>query len=494
MANSTYLLSIDQGTTSSRAIVFDTTGQVIFTAQQEFPQIYPQDGWVEHDPEQIWSTTVSVVKQALAEMAKRGETISAIGITNQRETTLVWDKQTGEPIYNAIVWQDRRTADACDALKSSVDEQWLQNQSGLLLDPYFSATKIAWILDNVPGARARANRGELAFGTVDTFLIWRLTEGQQFVTDITNACRTNLLNIHSKTWDETLLNLFNVPSAILPEIKECAADFGVTSKNVLGETIPILGVAGDQQAATIGQCCFQPGTIKSTYGTGCFMVINTGDQPVVSKNRLLTTIAYTIHGKTHYAIEGSIFVAGAAVQWLRDSLGIIDNASDTEALARSEPTNDGIYFVPALTGLGAPHWRPDARGAIIGITRATTPAHFARAALESVCYQTLDIVTALHKDGITAERIRVDGGMVANDWLMQFLADIIDVVVDRPKVLETTALGVAYLAGLQLGVYASLSDLTNNWQQDKLFKPTMNDTTRNNNIAGWQQAINRVLL
>jgi len=493
MNNSTYLLALDQGTTSSRAIIFDDSGNIVHVAQQEFPQLYPDDGWVEHDPEAIWASTLKVTQEAIAVAGESGKKIAAIGITNQRETTLVWDRKTGKPIYNAIVWQDRRTTDACRQLKRNYPESDIQQRSGLLLDPYFSATKVSWILDHVSGARQKAERGELAFGTVDTFLIWRLTGGKRFVTDITNASRTNLYNISKQQWDEELLRIFNVPEQVLPEVLDCTADFGNTDQAVLGQVIPILGVAGDQQAATVGQCCFTPGTIKSTYGTGCFLVVNTGEQPVLSQNRLLTTVAYRIKGQTHYAMEGSIFVAGAAVQWMRDNISIIDKASETQQLAESINDNEGVYFVPALTGMGAPYWNPEARGAIFGLTRATGPAQLARAALESVCYQTYDLVEAVKEDGIEASRIRVDGGMVANDWVNQFLADTLAAEVDRPKILETTALGAAYLAGLQLGVYSSLEALSANWQRDQIFTPGMSDTVRKKNVAGWRKAVTAVL-
>ncbi|WP_317932691.1 glycerol kinase GlpK [Halioxenophilus sp. WMMB6] len=493
MNKHTYLLAIDQGTTSSRAIVFDEAGTIVALAQQEFAQHYPADGWVEHEPQAIWQSTLAVVNEALRTVRSGGGSVAAIGITNQRETTLVWDKQTGEPIYNAIVWQDRRTSSLCQRLKTEVDEREVQQRSGLLLDPYFSATKVAWILDQVPGARARAERGELAFGTVDSYLIWRLTGGRNFVTDVTNASRTNLFNIHSQTWDDELLALFRVPRAMLPEVLDCTAEFGITERELLGDAIPILGVAGDQQAATVGQCCFTPGTVKSTYGTGCFLVMNTGEQAVLSNNRLLTTIAYRIGGTTHYALEGSIFVAGAGVQWLRDNLGVVKSAAETEALAAGLASNEGVYFVPALTGLGAPHWQPDARGALFGLTRATGPAHLARAALEAVCYQTYDLVRAIQEDGIACEGLRVDGGMVANNWLMQFLADTLNAPVLRPKVLETTALGAAYLAGLQMGLYRSLEDLNGQWQRQQEFKPAMALELRDANLSGWQRAMAQVI-
>ncbi|BFM07859.1 glycerol kinase GlpK [Halioxenophilus aromaticivorans] len=490
---STYIVALDQGTTSSRAIVFDEHGAILFTAQQEFAQIYPADGWVEHNPEEIWQTALAVTKEACDWVKERGSTVAAIGITNQRETTLVWDKNTGEPVYNAIVWQDRRTAKFCRDLKQEYSEQDLQARTGLLLDPYFSATKITWILDNVAGAREKAEQGELLFGTVDSFLIWRLTEGKSFVTDITNASRTNLFNIVKKQWDDDLLALFKVPASMLPKVLDCTADFGTASETLLGQAVPILGVAGDQQAATVGQCCFEPGSIKSTYGTGCFVVVNTGETMVTSNNRLLTTVAYSIKGTTHYAVEGSIFVAGAAVQWMRDNLSIIDNASETQRLAQSINSNQGVYFVPALTGLGAPHWNPDARGAIFGLTRATGPAQLARAALESVVYQTYDLLQAVREDGIAINNLRVDGGMVANDWLNQCLANILNLEVDRPKVLETTALGAAYLAGLQLGLYQSTSELAERWQKDSEFLPAMEETTREQNLQGWRKAVDAVL-
>lgn len=493
MNSKSYILAIDQGTTSSRAIVFDASGAIAALAQQEFPQVYPHEGWVEHDPEAIWSSVVEVTRQALNKVTELGGRVLAIGITNQRETTLVWDRQTGEVIYNAIVWQDRRTSAECAALKKQTEESFVSERSGLLLDPYFSSTKIAWILDNVTGARAKAQTGKLAFGTIDSFLIWRLTGGQVHATDITNASRTNLFNIHQQQWDDELLRLFNVPKSVLPEVKDCCADFGVTAKELFGQAIPILGVAGDQQAATVGQCCFSPGTVKSTYGTGCFMVLNTGEKAVQSHNRLLTTIAYRCQGVTHYALEGSIFVAGAAIQWLRDNLNLIATARETEALAEQLSHNGGVYFVPALTGMGAPYWDAEARGAIFGLTRGTKPAHFVRAALESVCYQTHDLLTAMREDGMDARRIRVDGGMVANNWLMQFLADTLNAEVDRPTVLETTALGAANLAALQMGWYTSLADMSEKWQQDRLFMPAMDESIRSANIKGWQNAVGRVI-
>ena len=487
------ILAIDQGTTSSRAIVFDPKGQQLAVAQQEFPQHYPDDGWVEHDPEDIWSTTLATAQQAFRQAEGAGNTIVAIGITNQRETTLVWDRETGKPIHNGIVWQDRRTAGVCADLKAQGLEATIQAKTGLLLDPYFSSTKVAWLLDNVDGARAQAEAGALAFGTVDTFLIWRLTGGASHVTDATNACRTNLYNIHDGRWDEALLNAFNVPASVLPTVLDCSADFGTTAASLFGRPLPIYGVAGDQQAATVGQCCFAPGSIKSTYGTGCFVVLNTGTQAVASKNKLLTTIAYQIDGKPTYALEGSIFVAGAAVQWLRDEMGLIKSAEDSEALAAGLDGNAGVYLVPAFTGLGAPHWDPDARGAIFGLTRATGPAEIARATLESVCYQTADLFNAMAQDGVSPSALRVDGGMVANSWLCQFLADVLDLTVDRPEVMETTALGAAYLAGLKAGIYTSLDDVTSQWQRNARFEPKMDAGTRHDLMAGWQKAVSKTL-
>jgi glycerol kinase len=491
MAGKTRILSIDQGTTSSRAIVFDASGKPISTAQKEFGQHYPHDGWVEHDPEEIWSTTLDVCRQAIEGDATP---IAAIGITNQRETTVVWDRSTGKAIYPAIVWQDRRTAELCDRLRAEGHEDRIAEKTGLILDPYFSATKIAWILDDVDGARDKAERGELAFGTIDCFLLWRLTGGRVHATDATNASRTMLFDIHSQSWDEELLDLFRVPRGVLPEVRDCASHFGDTDAQLLGRSIAVTGIAGDQQAAAVGQACFSPGMIKSTYGTGCFVVVNTGSEAVRSRNRLLTTVCYRLDGRVTYALEGSIFVAGAAVQWLRDGIGLIDTASETESLAKSLQDNRGVYLVPAFTGLGAPHWDAHARGGLFGITRDTGVAEIARATVESVCYQTRDLLEAVADDGgdtrLTA--LRVDGGMVANDWLMQFLADIVDLRVERPIVTETTALGAAYLAGVQAGVFDSLDDVTANWQRDRSFEPAMNSTERERLVAGWSRAVSRV--
>ena len=486
-----FILAIDQGTTSSRAIVFDRAGRVVADAQAEFAQHYPHDGWVEHEPEDIWETTLETARKAFAEAEKVGEVV-AIGVTNQRETSIIWDRDSGKPIYNAIVWQDRRTADRCAALKEDGREAHVAARTGLLLDPYFSATKAAWILDHVEGARDRAS--ELAFGTIDTFLIWRLTGGKTHATDATNASRTSLYNIHDNCWDEALLDLFNVPGVILPEVKDSAASFGETDVEIFGRPIPICGVAGDQQAAAFGQACFSAGDVKSTYGTGCFVLVNTGETVVESKNNLLSTIAWRLDGKTTYALEGSIFVAGAAVQWLRDELKIIRDASETQALAESIETNNGVYLVPAFTGLGAPHWAPGARAAVYGLTRGAGRAELARAALEAVVYQTADLITAMAADGAKVRSLRVDGGMVANDWLMQFLSDILDMTVERPKVLETTALGAAAFAGLQAGVYQSVDEIAECRRVDARFQPAMAPVERNQALAGWAKALERTLL
>lgn len=493
MNSNQYILAIDQGTTSSRAIVFDSRAQIIALAQEEFTQHYPKPGWVEHDPEDIWRTVLKTARAAFDEAEGKGARIAAIGITNQRETTILWDRKTGRPLSNAIVWQDRRTSEVCASLKASGFEEEVRMRTGLVLDPYFSATKAAWILDNVEGARARAAKGEIAFGTVDCFLISRLTGGKVHATDATNASRTSLFNIATNEWDEKLLTLFRVPAEILPEVHDCAADYGETDTSLFGRPVPILGVAGDQQAAAIGQACFSPGSIKSTYGTGCFVLVQTGHDIVHSKNNLLSTIAARLDGEISYAVEGSIFVAGAAVQWLRDGLGIIGNAKETETLARSLDGNHGVYLVPAFTGLGAPHWAPEARGAIYGLTRATGPAEFARAALESVVYQTADLLDAIRKDGVAPQALRVDGGMVANDWLMQFLADILAMPVERPKVMETTALGAAFLAGLKAGIYSSTSEISAIWARDARFAPKMKPSEREALLSGWRKAVERTL-
>lgn len=491
-----YVLAIDQGTTSTRAIVFDGEMRIAGAGQKEFKQIYPQSGWVEHDPEEIWDSVVSTIKMAIREAKIAAKDIAALGITNQRETVVVWERESGRAIHNAIVWQDRRTASYCDKLKKQDLEKTFTKKTGLLLDPYFSGTKLSWMLANVKGARARAAKGELCFGTIDTFLIWRLTGGKSFVTDATNASRTLMYNIASNEWDKDLLEILRVPSAMLPEVKDCAADFGVTEPDIFGAAIPILGVAGDQHAATIGQACFEPGMMKSTYGTGCFAVLNTGADMVRSKNRLLTTIAYRLDGETTYALEGSIFIAGAAVQWLRDGLGIIDTASKTGELADAADPSQEVYLVPAFTGLGAPHWDANARGAIFGLTRNSGPKEFARAALEAVCYQSRDLLDAMHKDwkgGVDETVLRVDGGMVASDWTMQRLADILDAPVDRPVILETTALGAAWLAGSRAGVWPDKAAFARNWKRNQRFEPAMDEKTRAAKLKGWRSAVRRTL-
>ena len=489
----TYILAMDQGTTSSRAIIFDTSYSIVKQAQQEFTQHFPDSGWVEHSAADIWHTSLETARTAIAQADISPDQIAGIGITNQRETTLIWDRATGEPVYNAIVWQDRRTADYCNSLKDQGHEAMITSKTGLLLDPYFSASKIAWILDNVEGARAKAEAGELAFGTMDSWLLWNLTQGSAHATDATNASRTMLYNIHQGDWDSELLALFNIPAAVLPEVKDCAADYGTTS--LLGGDIAILGIAGDQQAATLGQACFTTGMMKSTYGTGCFALLNTGEQAVASSNRLLTTIAYQLDGKTTYALEGSIFIAGATVQWLRDGLGIIDSAKQSGDLAAQADDNQQVYMIPAFTGLGAPWWDADARGALIGLTRGTGPAEISRAALESVCYQTLDLLKAMQADwqqsGDTV--LRVDGGMVASDWTMQRLADILQSPVDRPIIAETTALGAAWLAGSRAGVWPDQQGFAASWQLDKNFAPQMPPSERDCKVAGWDNAVKRVL-
>ncbi len=486
------ILAIDQGTTSTRAMLFDESGQPAGRAQKELPQIYPKPGWVEHDPEEIWRATVEVCKAALAKTLKPSD-VAAIGITNQRETSLVWHRRTGKPIHNAIVWQDRRGADLCLKLQEDGLEPMIQERTGLLIDPYFSATKLAWLLDTVSGARAAAERGELAFGTIDSFLLWRLTQGKVHATDATNASRTMLFDIRRQDWDDELLERLRIPRALLPEVRDSAAAFGATDKNLLGVALPIAGIAGDQQAATIGQACFRPGMIKSTYGTGCFVLMNTGSRQVLSKNRLIATIAYRLAGTVTYAIEGSIFVAGAAVQWLRDGLKLIAAAGESERLASGLSGNNGVYLVPAFTGLGAPYWDPHARGAIFGLTRDTGIAEIVRSALEAVCYQTRDLMQAMAEDGgVEPTALRVDGGMVANDWLMQFLADILDLPVERPTVTETTALGAAALAGLTIGLFSSTDDIARRWQRDRRFEPRMSEAQRQSLYAGWRNAVGRV--
>ncbi|MER8983901.1 glycerol kinase GlpK [Mesorhizobium sp. M0843] len=491
-----YILAIDQGTTSTRAILFDSAMKVAGSKQQEFTQHYPASGWVEHDPEEIWASVVATVKGALKAAGCDASDVAAIGITNQRETVVIWDKATGKPIHNAIVWQDRRTAPLCQKLKKHGLEKKFTKKTGLLLDPYFSGTKIAWMLDKVNGARKRAEKGELLAGTIDSFLIWRLTGGKVHATDATNASRTLVYNIEKNVWDDELLSILRIPVAMLPEVKDCADDYGVTEKSLFSAEIKILGVAGDQHAATIGQACFEPGMMKSTYGTGCFALLNTGADLVRSKNRLLTTIAYRLNGKTTYALEGSIFIAGAAVQWLRDGIKVIGKAEHSGVLAATADPKQNVYLVPAFVGLGAPHWDAEARGAIFGLTRNSGPAEFARAALESVAYQTRDLLDAMRKDwkGASAKTVlRVDGGMVASDWTMQRLADILDAPVDRPTILETTALGAAWLAGSKAGVWPKAKDFAKSWALERRFKPDMDADTRSAKLAGWRDAVRRTL-
>ncbi|MCB1338969.1 MAG: glycerol kinase GlpK, partial [Maritimibacter sp.] len=484
----THVLAIDQGTTSSRAILFDAGLTPVATAQKEFTQHFPRSGWVEHDPDEIWATVAETCRAVVDQAGVPAGEIAAIGITNQRETTLVWDRTTGAPVHNAIVWQDRRTAEACAKLREAGHEDMVTARTGLLLDPYFSATKLAWILDNVDGARAKAEAGELLFGTVDCFLVWKLTEGRVHATDATNAARTMLYDIHKGRWSRTIADLLGVPLAMLPEVRDCAADYGTTT--LLGPAIPIRGVAGDQQAATIGQACFEPGMMKSTYGTGCFALLNTGTTPVRSHNRLLTTIAYQFGGQPTYALEGSIFIAGAVVQWLRDGLKIIAAAPETQPLAESADPGQEVILVPAFVGLGAPYWQPDCRGAVYGLTRNSGPAEFARAALESVGFQTRDLLEAMRADwsGEAKGTLRVDGGMSASDWTMQFLADITGAPVDRPKVLETTALGVAWLAGMAVGVYPDREGFAATWALDRSFAPAMEPAARDARYAAWKRA------
>jgi glycerol kinase len=491
-----FVLAIDQGTTSSRAIVFRDDISIAATAQAEFPQHFPASGWVEHEPEDIWTSTVAVCREALDKAGLKAQDIAAIGITNQRETTVVWDRATGQAVHRAIVWQDRRTADICARLKGEGHEPAISARTGLIIDPYFSGTKVAWILDQVPGARERAERGELLFGTVDCYLLWRLTGGRVHATDATNASRTLLFNIHTGEWDDDLLKLLRVPRSMLSEVKDSSAKFGDSMAGLFGGSIEISGIAGDQQAATIGQACFEPGMIKSTYGTGCFALLNTGTTPVASKNKLLTTIAYQLNGKRTYALEGSIFVAGSAVQWLRDGLGIIKQASETGPLADKSDSMQSVYLVPAFVGMGAPYWNPRVRGALFGLTRNTGPAELAHAALESVCYQTFDLREAMRADWPgekAANVLRVDGGMTASDWTMQRLADLLDAPVDRPVIQETTALGAAYLAGLHAGVYPEPARFADNWRLEHRFKPNMSKATRDRKLAGWARAVKGVL-
>jgi glycerol kinase len=487
-----YILALDQGTTSSRAILFNHSGKDIATSQKDFTQIFPHPGWVEHNPEEIWSSQIQSALNSVKQSKTEFEDIAGIGITNQRETTIVWDKATGVPIYNAIVWQDRRTAKYCDALKSQGHIDEIKKKTGLIIDAYFSATKLKWILDNVEGARENAKSGNLCFGTVDTWLIWKLTKGKTFVTDVSNASRTMLCNIHTLEWDNDLLNLFDIPKEILPEIKESSEVYGYSDKSIFGLEVPISGIAGDQQAALFGQLCIEKGMVKNTYGTGCFLLMNTGDKPVYSNNNLLTTVAWKINGKTTYALEGSVFVGGAAVQWIRDGLNLITDANDIENLAKEVDDNGGVYFVPALTGLGAPYWDSYARGTIIGITRGTNKAHIARATLESIAFQVYDIVKAMEADAnAKGTELRVDGGASANNLLLQFQADIFKFQVVRPKFLETTALGAAYLAGLAVGFWETIDELKNQWSIDKVFKPNLEEHKINNLINQWHKAVSR---
>jgi len=485
-----FILALDQGTTSSRAIVFDHKGQIRSVAQREFKQIFPQSGWVEHDPNEIWATQASVAAEATVKLGINGTNIKAIGITNQRETTIVWDRETGEPVYNAIVWQDRRTAAFCDQLKKDGHTDLIRSKTGLVIDSYFSGTKIRWILDNVEGVRERAEKGELAFGTVDSWLVWKFTRGHVHVTDITNASRTMLFNIKTQEWDDELLEILGIPKSMLPEVKQSSEIYGETTTTIFASKIPIAGIAGDQSAALFGQMCIDKAMVKNTYGTGCFMLMNIGDEFIESKNNLLTTVAWKIDGKIQYAFEGSIFIAGAVVQWLRDGLGIIKTSADVERLAMSVKDTDGVYFVPAFAGLGAPYWKPDVRGTIIGLSRGTNTGHIARAALESIGYQTRDVLKAMEADsGMEIKELRVDGGATANDLLMQFQSDLLNCNVIRPTVAETTALGAAYLAGLAVGFWKDINEIQQLWQADKEFTPAGDEAQIAKSIQGWEKAI-----
>ncbi len=489
-----YILALDQGTSSSRAIVFDRNGEAKAVSQKEFTQIFPQPGWVEHNPMEIWSSQAAVIAEAITSIDINGLNIAGIGITNQRETTIVWDAYTGEPVYNAIVWQDRRTSEFCDALKRDGRTDLIRSKTGLIIDAYFSATKIRWILENVPGAREKAEGGRLRFGTVDTWLIWMLTRGEVHVTDVSNASRTMLFNIHTLDWDKELLQLFGIPASMMPEVKSSSEVYGYTKTTLFAHEVPIAGIAGDQQAALFGQMCTEPGSVKNTYGTGCFLLMNSGERPIMSSNNLLTTVAWKIGDKVNYALEGSIFVAGSVVQWLRDGLGIIRSSSEVEELAASVPDNGGVYFVPALTGLGAPHWDQYAKGSIYGLTRGATAAHIARAALEGIAFQTMDIVNAMQRDaGVTLKELKVDGGASRNNLLMQFQADVLGTCVIRPKVTETTALGAAYLAGLAVGYWDSIDHIKSQWGVETKFNPAASDETVETLKAGWADAVKRTL-
>ena len=489
-----FIISIDAGTTSNRSISFDLNGRPVYSSQKEFTQYFPKSGWVEHDPEEIWRTTLKTLKDVINKAQKLKGEVVAIGITNQRETTVLWDKKTGKSIYKAIVWQDRRTEDFCGKLRKQNKETMIFNKTGLLIDPYFSGTKIKWILDNVPLGKKLMRKKRLLFGTIDTFLIWRLTKGQVHATDATNASRTMIFNISTNLWDDTILKMLNIKKHILPEVKDCADDYGYTHPSFTKKSIPITGVVGDQQAATIGQCCFEAGSLKSTYGTGAFILMNTGTKKIYSKNRLLTTIGYRINGKTTYALEGSIFIAGAGVQWVRDRMKFVKKAQETEKIIKSLKDNSGIYLVPAFTGLGAPYWNAHSRGVLSGITRDTGPKEIVRAVVESVAYQTSDLFEAMKQDGLRPKVVKVDGGMVMNDWFTQFLSDVINIKVLRPKVHETTALGAAFMAGLEIGVYKSLSEINKQWSLDKKFNPKIKNRDRNSILKGWKVAVKRALI
>ena len=489
-----FIVAIDQGTTSSRAILFSLSGKPVCSSQKEFKQYFPKDGWVEHDPNEIWNTTKKVLINIIKKSKKLKGKIVTIGITNQRETTILWDKKTGKPVYNAIVWQDRRTAEFCKKFKTKIKEKIINKKTGLLVDPYFSGTKIKWILDNVPKAKKLAKNNQLLFGTVDTFLIWKLTKGKMHLTDATNASRTMLFNISTNKWDKDILFNLRIPKNILPAVKNSSDDFGFTAKSITGNSYPINGVVGDQQAASIGQSCFTKGSVKSTYGTGAFVLVNTGNKKIYSKNKLLTTICYRLNGKTTYALEGSIFIAGAGVQWLRDKIKFISNSAETEKIAKSMKSNNGIYLVPAFTGLGAPYWNPNSRGVICGLTRNTSQKEIVRATLESVAYQSNDLFNAMKNDGVKLNLIKVDGGMVKNNWFSQFLSDVIDTKVIRPRVQETTALGAAFMAGLRIGIYNSLNDISKNWKIDKKFVPKISKSKRTKLLKEWEQAIRKTLI
>ncbi len=489
-----FIISIDAGTTSNRSILFNLKGEPVFSSQKEFTQYFPKNGWVEHDPEEIWRTTLKTLKDVVKKAKSFGGEILTIGITNQRETTVLWDKKSGKPVYKAIVWQDRRTEDFCKKLRKQNKDKSIITKTGLLIDPYFSGTKIKWIIDNVPKAKKLMNKKQLLFGTIDTYLIWKLTKGKMHATDATNASRTMIYNITLNKWDDSILKLFKIPKHILPSVKDCSDDYGYTHHSYTNKPISINGVVGDQQAATIGQCCFEPGSLKSTYGTGAFVLLNTGSKKIYSKNRLLTTIGYRLNGKTTYALEGSIFIAGAGVQWLRDRMKFFKKAPETEKIIKSLKDNNGIYLVPAFTGLGAPHWNANSRGVLSGITRNTSPKEIVRAIVEAVAYQTYDLFEAMKHDGLRPRIVRVDGGMVMNNWFSQFLSDIVNVKVLRPKVQETTALGAAFMAGLKIGVYKSLKDISKNWHLDKNFSPKMKNKSRSILIKGWEKAVKRALI